>query len=100
MRNRSREHKTLKSLITFLQLPSKHCFLSAVLKEINLTFPREHVTTVLFSHSVHLNVCGSHLPCKQTKGALMAWHWLAINQIMVKDWDIKKKERYKTAKLD
>lgn len=56
MRNRSKKHKTLKSLITFLQLPGKHCFVSAVLKENNLTFPRKHVATVLFSHTVLLNV--------------------------------------------
>lgn len=78
MRNRSKKHKTLKSLITFPQLPGKHCFVSAVLKENNLTFPREHVTTSLFSHTVLLNILGSHLPHKQAKRALVAWHCLAI----------------------
>lgn len=56
MTNRSKKHKTLQSLITFLQLPSKHCFVSAVPKKNNLTFPREHVTTPLFSHTVLLNI--------------------------------------------
>lgn len=78
MRNRSKKHKTLKSLITFLQLPGKHSFVSAVLKENNPTFPRDHVATVLFSHTVLLNVYGSCLTHEQTKGALMVWHWLAI----------------------
>lgn len=55
--------------------------------------------TVVFSHTVHLNIYRSHLSDEQTSGALMTWHWLAINQIVVKDGDIKK-EIHKTAKLN
>ena len=62
MRNISKKYKILKCLITFLQLPRKPCFVSAVLKKNYITFPRELVITVPFSHAVHLNFYGSHLP--------------------------------------
>lgn len=56
--------------------------------------------TVLFPHTVHLNIYGSHLPDEQTSGALMSWHWLAISQIVVKEWDIKKKKKKKYTGLN
>lgn len=72
MRNRSKKHIALKSLINFRLMTSKDCFVSAVLKENNLTFPREHATTVLFSHTVPLNVYGSQTSKGNFNGMAMA----------------------------